>query len=70
MNRGEEQLLVLSPGDLDEAVIAFLLTSDSSAEVEDAARSPPAPRSSASTPTGTASSPASTACDAIRAGEG
>ncbi len=34
-NRGEEQLLFLSPGDLDEAVIAFLLTSDSSADAED-----------------------------------
>jgi predicted metalloprotease len=33
-NRGEEQLLFLSPGDLDEAVIAFLLTSDSSADVD------------------------------------
>ena len=30
----ENQQLVLSPGDLDEAVIAFLLTSDSSADVE------------------------------------
>jgi predicted metalloprotease len=29
VNRGEEQVLVLSPGDLDEAVIAFLVTSDS-----------------------------------------
>ena len=35
VNRGEDQLLVLSPGDLDEAVIAFLLTSDSSADVEE-----------------------------------
>ena len=35
VNRGEEQLLVLSPGDLDEAVIAFLLTSDSSADVDE-----------------------------------
>jgi predicted metalloprotease len=34
VNRGEEQILQLSPGDLDEAVIAFLLTSDSSAEVD------------------------------------
>ena len=34
VNRGEEQILVLSPGDLDEAVIAFLLTSDDSSEVE------------------------------------
>jgi predicted metalloprotease len=34
-NRGDDQLLSLSPGDLDEAVIAFLLTSDSSAEAED-----------------------------------
>jgi predicted metalloprotease len=33
-NRGEEQQLVLSPGDLDEAVIAFLLNSDSSDDVE------------------------------------
>ena len=33
-NRGEEQQLVLSPGDLDEAVIAFLLNSDSSEDVE------------------------------------
>jgi predicted metalloprotease len=33
-NRGEEQQLFLSPGDLDEAVIAFLLTTDSSADVE------------------------------------
>ncbi len=31
VNRGEEQILVLSPGDLDEAVIAFLVTSDSAA---------------------------------------
>ncbi|MDP1820067.1 MAG: neutral zinc metallopeptidase [Acidimicrobiales bacterium] len=30
----ENQQLVLSPGDLDEAVIAFLLTSDSSADVD------------------------------------
>ena len=35
INRGEEQLLQLSPGDLDEAVIAFLLTSDSSADVDE-----------------------------------
>ena len=35
VNRGEEQLLQLSPGDLDEAVIAFLLTSDSSADVDE-----------------------------------
>ena len=34
VNRGEDQLLVLSPGDLDEAVIAFLLTSDSSSEAD------------------------------------
>ena len=33
-NRGEQQQLVLSPGDLDEAVIAFLLNSDSSEDVE------------------------------------
>lgn len=33
-NRGEEQQLILSPGDLDEAVIAFLLNSDSSDDVE------------------------------------
>lgn len=32
-NRGEGQL-ILSPGDLDEAVIAFLLASDSSSDVE------------------------------------
>ena len=32
----ENQQLVLSPGDLDEAVIAFLLTSDSSADLEGA----------------------------------
>ena len=31
VNRGEDQVLVLSPGDLDEAVIAFLVTSDSAA---------------------------------------
>jgi predicted metalloprotease len=31
VNRGDEQVLVLSPGDLDEAVIAFLYTSDSAA---------------------------------------
>jgi predicted metalloprotease len=34
VNRGEDQKLVLSPGDLDEAVIAFLLTSDSSSEAD------------------------------------
>jgi predicted metalloprotease len=34
VNRGPDQILQLSPGDLDEAVIAFLLTSDSSAEAE------------------------------------
>jgi predicted metalloprotease len=35
VNRGDDQILQLSPGDLDEAVIAFLLTSDSSADVDD-----------------------------------
>ena len=34
VNRGEEQLLVLSPGDLDEAVIAFLVTSEEDADDE------------------------------------
>lgn len=34
-DRGEEQLLFLSPGDLDEAVIAFLLTSDTGEAVDD-----------------------------------
>jgi predicted metalloprotease len=34
VNRGDDQILVLSPGDLDEAVIAFLLTSDSSADAD------------------------------------
>ena len=34
VNRGDDQKLVLSPGDLDEAVIAFLLTSDSSSEAD------------------------------------
>src|SRR3546814_8990606 len=32
-NRGEDQPMVLSPGDLDEAVIAFLLMSPSADEV-------------------------------------
>src|SRR3546814_13820128 len=32
-NRGEDQPMVLSPGDLDEAVIAFLLMSPSVDEV-------------------------------------
>jgi predicted metalloprotease len=35
VNRGDDQILQLSPGDLDEAVIAFLLTSDSSAQADD-----------------------------------
>ncbi len=34
LNNRENQSLVLSPGDLDEAVIAFLLNSDSSEDVE------------------------------------
>jgi predicted metalloprotease len=33
-NRGEDQRLFLSPGDLDEAVIAFLRTSDSGTTIE------------------------------------
>ena len=33
-NRGEAQKLFLSPGDLDEAVIAFLATSDTSGEAQ------------------------------------
>ena len=33
-NRGEDQQLFLSPGDLDEAVIAFLLRSDAGEAVE------------------------------------
>ena len=33
-DRGDEQSLFLSPGDLDEAVIAFLLNSDASEDVE------------------------------------
>jgi predicted metalloprotease len=33
-NRGDDQLLVLSPGDLDEAVIAFLATSDTDGEAQ------------------------------------
>lgn len=36
-NRGETQQLTLSPGDLDEAVIAFLLNSDSSEDVDSGA---------------------------------
>jgi predicted metalloprotease len=35
VNRSDEQVLVLSPGDLDEAVIAFLVTSDEAAEGEE-----------------------------------
>jgi predicted metalloprotease len=33
-DRGDEQQLILSPGDLDEAVIAFLLNSDAGEDVE------------------------------------
>ncbi len=70
VNRGEDQILVLSPGDLDEAVIAFLLTSDDSAEVE----------STGEATVGTAFQrfdayrdgfiSGVAACDAIRAGDG